>query len=354
MKKNELEAWWATLPEEVRGGRSQSEAQFRSAMHNQLEYCLLRMFIGRPFLLGRNIPGPEPNSSESSREGKSSTDGIQKRNADRQHLVECCIRTAKEALDICKSLRDNGPGLARASYIEYSSCRAALLVLIAYSIQNQTNPFRQHLRGGLDMIREMSTSGDSARSEVRLIETLESALVRLHLFNTQRHGEGETTSLAQGGSASGYENLKQWESLWKGQNHTSRGDLCDYSKLLAPHRSASARQDHHHATSGEPPLGPMMGMLNNSRDGAALTVPTGKDDNLNPLRPFYSAAELALFGGRDTATFHATMHPEAQVLDQFVSMPDPSLFAGHGNQLGSMGSANPDAETLFRHETLGG
>ncbi|EED23989.1 fungal specific transcription factor, putative [Talaromyces stipitatus ATCC 10500] len=346
MKKNELEEWWAMLPSEVLDGRSQSSTEFRSAMHVQLEYCLLRMFLGRPFLLSRVESSPEHTCSEDGRERRSPTERIQKQKSDRKGLVDCCIGSAKQVLDICRTLRYNEPGLARASYIEYSSCRAALLVLIAYSIQNQSNQSRQHLRDGIDMIREMSTSGDSARSEVRLIEMLERAVVRLHVFNPQRHRDGETTFSDQMTSVSGYESLKHWEAVRKGSSRTFDGESRDYSnasQLLAPPRTVSARTFDNHTTYREPQQGLMVGVLNQSRDGTTPTVPTDRDPNLNLLRPFYSPAELALFGARDMATSNSTMHPEAQVLDQFLAMSDPGFFPslglGGGNGLGSMGLA---------------
>lgn len=308
------------------------------------------MFIGRPFLLNYVESPPEASSPEDNREEKSPTDRIRKQKLDRQGLVDCCIRSAREVLDICRTLRDNEPGLARGSYIEYSSCRAAMLVLIAYSIQNQSNQFRQDLRDGLDMIREMSTSGDSARSEVRLIEMLERALVRLRRFNTQRQRHTETTPSDQTVSASGYEILKHWEAVLKGNSSTYDSDTCNSSSschLPAPHCSAEVRQDGQYAAYCEPQHGPIMGMLNHSRHGVALTVPADRDAGPNP---FYSTTELALFGGRDMAALNTTIQPETQVLDQFLAMSDSGFYPNLGIAVG-IGPTSVDTETPLGQET---
>jgi hypothetical protein len=311
-------------------------------MYVRLEYCLLRMFIGRPFLFSRAIPQPGPSSSEVGRDSTSPTDGTQTQNSDHQELVECCIRTAKEAVDICRSLRDNGPGLARASYIEYSSCRAALLVLIAYSIQNQSDPFRRYLRDGLDMIREMSASGDSARSEVRLIEALERALARLHLFNTQPHRDDENTALAPADFASGYGGFKQWESIWKGNTSTCDSVASLYSSSahpLAPQTLVSGIQHSHYTIDHEPQGDFSTRTLNCSKDNPVSSGPDC-DANLYPLRPFYSASDLALFseGTMPASASNTTLHPEMSVLNGFLSDPDPRLFSylGIASGIGSM------------------
>lgn len=99
-------------------------------------------------------------------------------------------------------------GLAKSSYTEYSSCRASLLVLIAYSICYRTNQFSDTLRRGLNAIREMASVGDSARSEVSLLEALESALHRLHVFDTV--ADQTATTAVVDSEQGGYEGFVHW------------------------------------------------------------------------------------------------------------------------------------------------
>lgn len=177
------------------------------------------MFVGRPFLLNRQNPGSNPNSPPEGFDNPTpASTGNQKQSNTREQLVEDCVNAAKEALEICRSLRDSGHGLARGSYIEYSSCRASLLVIIAYCVHNESSEELQpFLQDGLEMIRSISAAGDSARSEVALIEALERAL--------KPHGDGiASTSVSQG---SGYDTFKHWETMWKsgGDTHLRRNSL---------------------------------------------------------------------------------------------------------------------------------
>ncbi|KAF3034411.1 hypothetical protein E8E12_005565 [Didymella heteroderae] len=123
-------------------------------------------------------------------------------------LIQDCVAAAEEAIGLCHDLRTGCLGLAKSSYTEYSSCRASLLVLIAYSICCRTNKFSKALRRGFDAIREMASVGDSARSEVSLLETLESALHQLHEYDSVS-GRSEATA-ARGPAEEGYEGFVNW------------------------------------------------------------------------------------------------------------------------------------------------
>ncbi|EAW20231.1 transcription factor domain-containing protein [Aspergillus fischeri NRRL 181] len=277
-RKNDLEKWWSSLQPTIQKNDAQAPVD-RSTAHIKLEHCLLRMFIGRPFLFSRGSPSnPTSPATPPSATAQKPTP--------RQELVTCCITAAADAISICSTLRDSdsGPGLARASYIEYSSCRAALLVLIAYSIQDRSDHFRKALRVGLDMIREMAASGESARSEVELIEALERALVRLRLFDEV------------GKVASDYEKFKQWESMWKRQND---GD-CNSVETVA----GSIQEQ---------------GWPTGEMDPSGMAE---SNVNLGSLRLFDGAAEWALFGG-GSALPRELQHPETQMLGDFLSLHDP-------------------------------
>ncbi|KAF4947603.1 hypothetical protein FGADI_10284 [Fusarium gaditjirri] len=216
-KKDGLTKWWQSLPPDTIDTTEQpTPTHSRSAMHLRLDYCLVRMFVGRPFLLKKetkdsttspSIPENSPGTNERS---------ASKLVASREELISDCIKAATEALDICQQLRSSGMGLARASYSEYSACRASLLVLIAYSIRNLSDQFRKSLCEGLDMIREMSAAGESARSEISLIESLERALARLHA-GALPSDEG---SHSQAHCDSAYEAFRSW-----GANLASKNKL---------------------------------------------------------------------------------------------------------------------------------
>ncbi|KAF5615096.1 hypothetical protein F52700_13556 [Fusarium sp. NRRL 52700] len=217
-KKDALTKWWHSLPPDTIDANEQpTTTKSRSGMHLRLDYCLVRMFVGRPFLLKKDTKDSATSPSVPENSPGTNERSASKLVTSREELINDCIKAATEALDICQQLRSSGMGLARASYSEYSACRASLLVLIAYSIRNLSDQFRKSLCEGLDMIREMSAVGESARSEISLIESLERALARLHAGSRPNDVDNSTN---QAYSDSAYEAFRSW-----GANVASKNGL---------------------------------------------------------------------------------------------------------------------------------
>ncbi|KAI9925177.1 hypothetical protein ASPWEDRAFT_705678 [Aspergillus wentii DTO 134E9] len=195
--------WWSTLPEEM-DCRDLNPAgpHFRSNVHLKLDYCLTRIFIGRPFLFS-NIKGINQTVSQGPPFKMSS--GISK---NRSTLVSDCVEAALEIIDLCRLLRDE-TGLARASFTEFSSCRAALLVILAQSLTKRTERLREAIEKGMALIKIMSMGVGSARSAVSVIEALERAIRRLEDWS-ETQAQGST-----GAVESAYDRFKNWEMLWK-------------------------------------------------------------------------------------------------------------------------------------------
>ncbi|KAH6861159.1 fungal-specific transcription factor domain-containing protein [Alternaria rosae] len=181
----------------------------RALIHSRLECCLLHMFIGRPFILAHR----QARTHVHSKDANAASPELRRRKASESHsqwdfLVQDCVAAAKEVISACQIMQTGDMGLAKSSYAEYSSCRASLLVLIAYSICYRTNEFANTLQIGLQAIREMASAGDSARSEVSLLETLEAALHRLHVFNPLPSQPAVTE--ANDSAEEGYNGLLNW------------------------------------------------------------------------------------------------------------------------------------------------
>ena len=270
------------------------------------------MFIGRPFLLKKETLAPgndSPANSETSiPESQTTADnGTHRHLLSRKDLIDDCIEAATEALEICQELRGSDPGLARASYIEYSSCRASLLVLIAYSIQNFSEQFRKLLYNGLDMIREMSAAGESARSEVSLIETLERALARLHTGSRQSHHTEDTTQA--NAAVSDYEAFKNWGSRLK------EADMLD-APVSAPSFPTHQVGDSVLSSSQPSVYDHLVGV---DRTGASFTV-SDRDINVGMLGVLDPIVEMSIFGAENSSPSAAwPTWTETQVLEHFLT-----------------------------------
>ncbi|KAF2028093.1 hypothetical protein EK21DRAFT_102056 [Setomelanomma holmii] len=156
-------------------------------------------------------------------------------------LIRDCVSAANEIIDICRGMRMGGIGLAKSSYIEYSSCRASLLVLIAHSMCCRTNEHSSNLRNGLDAIKEMASVGESAQSEVSLLVTLEGALQRLQAFNEPC--DQSKTTLETFSTQCGYEGLLSRYTSMAGSSkpraNTSTLDTLDTHVTRLPDASSA-------------------------------------------------------------------------------------------------------------------
>ncbi|KAL4962157.1 Zn(II)2Cys6 transcription factor [Aspergillus stella-maris] len=201
--RKHLVDWWNTLPEETHcRDLNPSGPLFRANVHLKLDYCLTRIFLGRPFLFS-SMKGFSSATFQVSPIKLSS--GVSK---NRSTLVTDCVEAALEIIDLCRLLRDE-TGLARASFTEFSSCRAALLVILAQSLTKRTERLREAIQKGMALIKIMSMGVGSARSAVSVIEALERAISRLEEYSSTQ-GAGQSNSLE-----SAYDRFKNWEMLWK-------------------------------------------------------------------------------------------------------------------------------------------
>ncbi|GLI76410.1 hypothetical protein PoHVEF18_004683 [Penicillium ochrochloron] len=202
--RKHLVEWWSTLPEETNcRDLNPAGPLFRSNVHLKLDYCLTRIFIGRPFLFS-NIKGLYQTPTHAA--ALKGPSGMAK---NRATLVTDCVEAALEIIDLCRLLRDE-TGLARASFTEFSSCRAALLVILAQGLTKRTERLGAALDQGISLIKIMSMGVGSARSAVSVIEALERAIRRLELWSESHQSQSNGGSIE-----SAYDRFKSWEMLWK-------------------------------------------------------------------------------------------------------------------------------------------
>lgn len=179
-------------------GNIEDSARFRLDVHLHLFYWHARLYLGRPFLL-------EHTSAENT---TPCTD--QNAPAGTRFALDA-VDAALAIIQLCYLIHDK-IGLSRASYVtEFTSCRAAMLVLIAKGITDKSDITRRALEEGLDLLEHMSVGQGKASSETRVIATLQRAITRLH----RRHDKSRNGPNAQHESN---ECFKEWTMLWQQQS----------------------------------------------------------------------------------------------------------------------------------------
>ena len=183
------------------------------------------MFIGRPFILAQHQREAGIQCRHAGAVEETLQSSASSAHSQWDFLIQDSISAANEAIDVCHSMRTCDIGLAKSSYAEYSSCRASLMVLIAHSICCRTNEHSEAIRNGLNAIKEMASVGESARSEVSLLEDLEEALRSIHTPEKPNSMVETDHNLAQ----DGYEGLLRWYT-----NITHITNPCGTTSMIEP------------------------------------------------------------------------------------------------------------------------
>ncbi|KAG8355367.1 hypothetical protein FVEN_g6752 [Fusarium venenatum] len=138
--RDQLLLYWDNLPDNIFGrDLCPQKPLFRHNAYLALSYHSIHIFIGRPFILDRTI-------EETMRTGLL-TDTKSK-------LITSCIESALAIVDLCQRIKDQS-SLSRSSYIEFTSCHAAVSALVAASISDRTSQWNKTCRQGLDLLRAM-------------------------------------------------------------------------------------------------------------------------------------------------------------------------------------------------------
>ncbi|RAL13362.1 Zn(II)2Cys6 transcription factor [Aspergillus homomorphus CBS 101889] len=218
--RSSLAKWWSSLPTEVHcRDLTPTGPLFRCNVHLELSYDTVIIYMGRPFIFT-----PKPAHSVASEPHNESPIYT---------LATDCLDAAIRIIELCQLLHDS-VGIARVSYTEFSSCRAALLALIAHSLNTQTDRILNTLSQGMTLIRQMCVGVESARSDVAALEAMEHARQRLQQQGVPSEPGNLDIDL-------GYSQFQRWAQLWESeppsaQQHSSTTDatFSEFPDSLTP------------------------------------------------------------------------------------------------------------------------
>ncbi|KAJ5133287.1 hypothetical protein N7448_001683 [Penicillium atrosanguineum] len=211
--KNSMKQWWGSLPTTCHDSNPQG-LFFRQNSHLKLSYLLIFIYMGRPFIFHNDTKDRSLNESQ----------GVGK--SYRSELVNNCVESALEMLAILQSLADN-IGLCRASYNEFSSCRAALLVILAETLNSgKSKRLQDGLTRGMTLIRQM-IGGTASQSEISYIESIEAAIRQLSSHDESGRSAESTTN----SSSSAYATFKNWTQSMKSKSSGNILELSSFSPM---------------------------------------------------------------------------------------------------------------------------
>lgn len=176
--KGQYLEWWqsAHIPD------INTMQQSRAVAHLHLSKHMNLVFVGRPFLLNR----ARLNAATARK-----LSGRAMLNERWSELAGEALRSAEQIVAIEQQMHAT-IGLAKASWVEFSACRAAVLVLLAQCLHESSQQTRDVLGKGMNLIRYMSSANASTRSEASLVTSLENAI--RHLDAQRGHEVAETLS----------------------------------------------------------------------------------------------------------------------------------------------------------------
>jgi hypothetical protein len=198
--RTHVEEWWNSLS--CRDTTPENPL-FRQNSHLKLAYLLIYIYMGRPFMFTDDWKDSRSDNNEP-----------------RAILVQNCVQSALQIIETLQTLASQ-TGLCRASYTEFSSCRAALLVILAERLNSRTaHLFEEELARGMALIRRM-TGGSSSESEISYIQSLDAAIRQASLSSDNVPQSGQQHSA--------YAQFKHWTQAMKSE--TGSGNLSELSSF---------------------------------------------------------------------------------------------------------------------------
>lgn len=212
--------WWArtALPKVDR-------VQHRSVVQLRLSHHLTLVFLGRSFMLGDAAKLHTSNLKDTA-----ITTG---RNASieskRWDLVQGAITSAVQIISLCHDLHES-IRLAKNSYIEFTACRAAILVLLARSLQQSSTEYRSKLDQGLRLVEYMATANASTESDASLLLAVGAALQLLEVKHNPIPGGAPASNVGEDPRQAEVtlESFKEWaagQQPQAGRDHGGAGGL---------------------------------------------------------------------------------------------------------------------------------
>jgi len=188
--RERLDDYWQSLSQETCcRDLTPGKPLFRSNVHLALTYHLFHIMIGRSFIL---------DESDAKVKEAPAAEWLRLRKV----LSDECVKSAVATINLCQLLKEES-SLSKSSYTEFSSCCAAILVLVAKCVSGKSKQLQDASKKGMELLREISTGVFSTSSEKCAVAALEAASDKLNLHTNE---EARSVKLSE----DGYRQFRDW------------------------------------------------------------------------------------------------------------------------------------------------
>ncbi len=194
--RKDYKQWWLSIP----SSEIPAIQLNRPLSHLHIYHYINILFMGRPFIFAST----DSPASYTLSSGPASS----------LPFAEDAEYAAYDIIEICARL-DKSHGLSRASFLEYSSCRAAVEVMLARSLSGRCTLFREKLDCGLNLLRRMNPL-DSETYSRSSIERLDAAIRQINPLDTRKTVDG---GIACPVAETEYAKFRNWAQFRRGTNH---------------------------------------------------------------------------------------------------------------------------------------
>ena len=215
--RDQFKTWWAsqTPSDQITMMLSRDTKQLH------LSYHLNLVFAGRPFML---------DPPQGIQAAKLSENVLRART----ELIDDAVYSAYEIIKLC-GLLDRGPGLAKASYVEFTACRAAVLVVLAQVHREPSQRVRETLLVGIRLIRKMTVSVTCGTLEASILPAMDAEILQLGKDLESQNLDSDIASSAE--SQYNYTSFVKWAASWKNGDDAASQAARTVPSIMEEHKT---------------------------------------------------------------------------------------------------------------------
>ena len=211
--RKSLDNWITQLPQHLQlDSLDPNMKSFRGAVHLQLNYHFILIYMGRASLL-RAIQQHLRRSRAGARQGDDSPPAAQEENTSNdfeQTLIRDCVASAFKMIQRLDYLHQAGR-LSRYSFTDMNCCSTAALIIMIHEITQSHPLYQSSIDTAIRAMGHMATGCENAKQGFTLLRRMQRVIAALQSKLKNKKAENaEGVTGAEATVASGYQEWEKW------------------------------------------------------------------------------------------------------------------------------------------------